>query len=418
MNIQRTIPPAAASLCVKDLARGLAGLFYSKSYHVKLEHEVKEYFQVKHVFLASSGKAALTIILRALKSLSPEKREVVIPAYTCYSVPSAIVKAGLTVSLCDITSSTFDFELSLLKETLNEKTLCVIPDHLFGIPSDMDGIMSLAAKQGAFVVEDAAQAMGGMRQGKKLGTIGDVGFFSLDRGKNVTSGSGGIIITSSDRIAAAIEREYTSLEEPRAAENVLEFLKAFMLVLFIRPSLYWLPAGLPFLRLGETIFYRDFKIKKFSGIQAGLMRNWRARLEASNQARKDNAEYFCKGMGLNISDGSSTPFLRLPILAVDRDIRNSIYALSRERGIGLSRMYPASVNKIREIEDQFFGKTYPTASEVAERILTLPTHEFLSDQDKRTLVQFLNSITLSAGEEVHLNNRDAWSIPEFSSFKQ
>lgn len=418
MKIQRTIPPAAASLCVKDLAHGLAGLFYSKSYQAKLEIEVKEYFQVKHVFLASSGKAALTIILRALKSLSPAKREVVIPAYTCFSVPSAIVKAGLTVSLCDITSSTFDFEISLLKEALNEKTLCVIPDHLFGIPSDMDSIMSLAAKKGAFVVEDTAQAMGGMRRGKKLGTIGDVGFFSLDRGKNVTSGSGGIIITSSDRIAAAIEREYASLEKPHAVENILEFLKALMLALFIRPSLYWLPAGLPFLRLGETVFYRDFKIKKFSGMQAGLMRNWRARLEASNQARKDNAEYVCRCIGLDISNDSSPPFIRLPILADNRNIRNSIYALSRERGIGLSRMYPTSVNKIREIEDLFYGKTFPTASEVAERILTLPTHEFLSEKDKRTIVQFLKSITLSAGEEVRLSNRDTCSIPEFSSFKQ
>lgn len=418
MKIQRTIPPAAASLCVKDLAHGMAGLFCGKSYQAKLENEVKEYFQVRHVFLASSGKAALTIILRALKSLSPEKQEVVIPAYTCFSVPSAIVKAGLTVSLCDITSSTFDFEISRLKEALNEKTLCVIPDHLFGIPSDMDSIMSLAAKRGAFVVEDAAQAMGGMRRGKKLGTIGDVGFFSLHRGKNVTSGSGGIIITNSDRIAAALEREYASLERPHAAENVLELLKAFMLVLFIRPSLYWLPAGLPFLRLGETIFYRDFKIKKFSGMQAGLMRNWRTRLEASNRTRKDNAEYVCRRVELNISNDSSPSFIRLPILAENRNVRNSIYALSRERGMGISCMYPTSVNKIREIEDLFSGKTFPTASEVAERILTLPTHEFLSKKDKRNVVQFLRGIALSAGEEVRLNNRGAYSVPEFTSFKQ
>ena len=99
MNIQRTIPPAAAPIELKSLLHGLSGIFMGYKYRGKIEGEIKRYFGVKHVFLASSGKAALAVILLALKSLS-NKKEVLISAYTCFSVPSAIVKAGLKVSLC------------------------------------------------------------------------------------------------------------------------------------------------------------------------------------------------------------------------------------------------------------------------------------------------------------------------------
>lgn len=120
----------------------------------------------------------------------------VIPAYTCFSVPSAVVKAGLDVALCDLDASTFDFDYRLLEAAVNEKTLCVIPSHLFGIPSEMDRVNAICREKGVYVVEDAAQAMRGPTKGK-LGTLGDVGFFSLGRGKNITCGSGGIIVTNS-----------------------------------------------------------------------------------------------------------------------------------------------------------------------------------------------------------------------------
>ena len=110
MKIRRTIPPAAAPAALRDLIYGIAGLFLGRQYQELLEKTLKDYFGVKHVFLVSSGKAAFTLILNALKSLSPEKTQVLIPAYTCFSVPSAIVKAGLDVALCDLSSTSYDFD--------------------------------------------------------------------------------------------------------------------------------------------------------------------------------------------------------------------------------------------------------------------------------------------------------------------
>src|SRR5713226_3197221 len=142
MRVQRTIPPTAAPIKINDLLHGVAGIFFSKGYATRLESEIKEHFGVRHVFFVSSGKAALALILAALKSLS-DKTQVVIPAYTCFSVPSAIVKAGLEITLCDVDPVTFDFDSKSLREAITSKTLCVVPSNLFGIPSDMDRVVDL-----------------------------------------------------------------------------------------------------------------------------------------------------------------------------------------------------------------------------------------------------------------------------------
>lgn len=390
MKIQRTIPPTAAPLDMTSLVHGLAGIIMREKYMKRLEHELTAYFGVRHVFFVSSGKAALTIILKALKSLSPDKTRVLIPAYTCFSVPSAIVKAGLKVSLCDIDPFTFDFDGKQLEDAVNADMLCVIPDHLFGIPSDIEKVRNVCRGKNIFVVEDAAQAMGGTGKSKRLGTIGDVGFFSLGRGKNITCGSGGLIVTDSDVIAHAIEKEYSLLEDFGAAEVIREFVKVVLLAIFIRPSLYWLPAGLPFLHLGETIFYTEFPMKKLSGMHAGLLRDFRKRLEPANEIRKKNAAWFNDNLRLPPAPGGPLPVLRLPLAVKNREIKERVFSLSQGKGLGISRMYPTPINEIKEIRDQFSGTVFPFAKEIAECLLTVPTHHLLSKKDREKICRFLN----------------------------
>ena len=394
MRIRRTIPPAAAPIHLKNLLHGLAGLFSGKAYLRKFETELKEYFGVKHVYVTSSGKAALTVTLRALASLSPGKSHVLIPAYTCFSVPSAIVKAGLNPSLCDINSATLDFDGELLRDALDRETLCVIATHLFGVPSAVEKIRDICLDRNIFVVEDAAQAMGGSHRGRYLGTIGDVGFFSLGRGKNITCGSGGIIVTNSDRIAAALEKEYSSLQFPNIIETVSELLKVLIMSIFIRPSLYWLPSGLPFLKLGETVFHEDFPLRKLSGMQAGLLRGWQRNLEVSNRKRRENAAYFIEHVLLPGKKRASVPYLRLPFLLEEQEMRESICSRLQKEGMGISRMYPSSINEIERLKDQFRGKEFLSATLVAERLLTVPTHHLLRKKDREKICLLLQE-TLS-----------------------
>jgi dTDP-4-amino-4,6-dideoxygalactose transaminase len=390
VRIRRTLPPAAAPLRLADLWRSLGGLFGGKGKLQKLEKELAEHFGVRHVFLVSSGKAALSLILQALRTLH-DRTEVVVPAYTCFSVPSAIVREGLTVKACDIDPDSLDLDRTKLETIVGDDTLCVLPSHLFGLPSDMDAIRQVCERRGVPVVEDAAQAMGGLYKGEKIGTLGEVGFFSLGRGKNITAGGGGIILTDSDEIAGPLSELYRTLRAPGIVEMLREFAALLAMSLLIRPSLYWLPAGLPFLRLGETVFHRDFPITRLSGLGAGFLHHWKQRLEESNGMRARIGDAFIKELDLADTEVGSVPFLRLPVLAEDEKCRDAILAAARALGAGLGCMYPSAINEIDEIREQFVGESFPEASRIAKRLLTVPTHGLLNNRDQEKIRSLLRT---------------------------
>lgn len=374
MKIQRTIPPAAAPVKFLDLLFGFIGLFYGKQFLINFECQIKKYFSVKHVYLVSSGKAALTVILEAL-SKDNLRNEVIIPAYTCYSVPSAIVKAGLRVVPCDLKEGTLDYDYELLEKSISDNTLCVISSNLFGIPSDIDTLINITRKYHINLVEDAAQAMGVQHAEKYIGTIGDVGFFSLGRGKNITCNSGGIIVTSSEKISESINEIIPKIEKTSVINDLKEYITTLIMYFFINPSLFWFPSNLAWLKLGKTIFYKEFDIYKLSGMKAGLMRNWIRRLEDSNALRLKVVRKY------NIQKSIDYPCIRYPVLLQDVEAVNRLYGISLENGLGISKMYPDSINHIDELKHCFKNREYPVASSVAKRLITLPTHHLLRAND-------------------------------------
>src|SRR4051812_43035934 len=219
MRIGRTLPPAAARLAWIDVWHGVAGAMHGRRATRALEEDFRRALGMRHVFSVSSGTAALVVTLRALASLSP-RREVVIPAFTCFSVAAAVVRAGLTPVLCDVDAATFDFDEPRLVATVSRRTLCVIVHHLFGVPAAVARVRGVCERHGAFLVEDAAQALGIEAGGARLGTTGDAGIFSFGRGKPVTCGSGGMVVTNSPAIAAAIARGHQSVVPPPAAAQL------------------------------------------------------------------------------------------------------------------------------------------------------------------------------------------------------
>ncbi|HEV3138986.1 MAG TPA: DegT/DnrJ/EryC1/StrS family aminotransferase, partial [Vicinamibacterales bacterium] len=355
-----------------------------------LEDGVRAEFGVRHAFAVSSGKAALTLTLRAMKTLSP-RRDVIIPAFTCFSVAGAVVHAGLRPVLCDIDPATFDFDQRKLRQTMTADTLCVIAHHLFGVPAAIGPTRMLCERHGAFLVEDAAQAMGGEIGGRPLGTLGDAGVFSFGRGKNVTCGSGGIVVTNSDRLGAAIGGAYRRLGSASVADQIADVARTALMMIFIRPWLYWLPAALPFLGLGRTIFPRTISVKRLSGFQAGLLRNWRSRLARSNRLRAEAVSYFTRALSLDDARGGGRPYVRMPIVARTAEIKDRVYAKARNLGVSVS--YPTPINDIPEMRTTFAGQRFPAASGVSERLLTLPTHHWLSERDKRAIADLCRELS-------------------------
>lgn len=391
MRIRRILPPAAAPLRAADILGGIRGLWAGETRLRRLRAEVGRYFGAREVFPVSSGKTALVLILRALRRLAPGRNKVVIPAYTCFSVPAAIRKAGLTVAVCDLAHGTLDFDYSRLRGMVDADTLCVVATHLFGFPADVERARAVCRSGNAYLVEDAAQAMGGKRDGKMLGALGDAGFFSLGRGKNLSCGDGGIVVTTSEAIGSALAAEYGNMEAPSFAGQVMTLLKVILTDLLQHPAAYWFPSGLKFLRLGETVFQPDFPVKRMGGVEAGILSGFVFRLEELNRTRSENVRNYLGLTGQVDSGNPPIPSPRYPLLAVDEEARNRIYESSRREGLGIGRMYPHPVHEIAEIRTCCAGgDSFPEAEKVARTLFTLPTHRFVTGADRGRIGRLLS----------------------------
>jgi len=201
------------------------------------------------------------------------------------------------------------------------------------------------------------------------------------------------VMTNSDAIAAAIARNHATVGAAPRMAQLKEFVKAVLMMIFIRPSLYWIPAAVPGLGLGRTIYPPRIAIHRLSGFQAGLLRRWRRRLSRSNDARAAAVSYFTRSLSLSPPADPSRPYLRLPLVAADAPARQRVFALSQRRGLGLSVAYPTPINEIPEIASAFAGQRFPSARRLSERLLTLPTHHWLSERDKRAIADLCREVT-------------------------
>ncbi len=402
MRIQRTLPPTVAPISFRDITNGFRGILRGGLEIDRFEEELREYFGISHSFTLSSGRAALTVILRALHALHPERGVVVIPAYTCYSVAASIARAGLTLKLCDVEEKTLDFDYARLEDIVTgsdaedlSKILAVIPTHLFGLPSDIKRVKRITSGHEIFIVEDAAQALGGMYRKNKIGTMGDVGFFSLSRGKPITTVEGGIVITDRDDIASGIEDQIEGIQRHSIVGTIPLILKALLLSVFVDPGLYWFPKGLRFLKLGETLYHEGFDIGYLSPFQAGLARDWQRRIEHLKQARRDRALRFLPigrsdSFRSYVSDEDKLPdLLRFPLLFRDAGFREDQGRREAMDRLGVAPSYPTSIQDVEELRDRFTGEHYPGADQVAAHLITLPIHPLVSDADVDEIIELL-----------------------------
>src|ERR1700730_7688526 len=220
----RFVPPAGVPLKMTQVLRALrTALSLNGNDAAECLTSVAALLRVRYVLGVSSGRAALWVVLRSLQRLRPERDVVALPAYTCFSVPASVVRAGLKVYPVDIDPHTLDFDLSQLELLPEKKLLCVVTSNLFGFVNDLPRIRQAAEARGAFVLDDAAQALGAVRNGQFAGTLGDVGVFSLDRGKALATMEGGLIVTNSEEIAAIVQEETKHLSAPSSAHGAWLF---------------------------------------------------------------------------------------------------------------------------------------------------------------------------------------------------
>ncbi len=180
----------------------------------ELEDAIAAYLGAKYCIGVSSGTEALVLSLRALaiklkrQEYFSKEDEIITTPFTFTATGDAILRAGATPVFVDIDQSTFNIDPIKIKKYLSScisRVMGIVPTHLYGQACNMDEIMKIAEEYNLFVLEDVAQAFGGMWKGKKLGTIGTAGAFSFFPSKNLGCfGDGGMISTNDDRIAELV----------------------------------------------------------------------------------------------------------------------------------------------------------------------------------------------------------------------
>ena len=383
----RQLAPVAPPVSLKELALSSMSDQSSIAGDVHLfEREAARLFGVEHSIATSSGRSALTLILKMLHG-ELAKKEVIIPAYSCPSIAASVVKAGLTVTLCDLEENGFGYDQKSLAMLLSGDTLAVVFVDLFGYPTASDSAIKMIRDKGATIIEDRAQSAMTVNTESFRPQKGDFAFYSFGRGKNITTGGGGVITTRNSVYAGKLRTILREEQNGSALQSFSVFMRLAAYSIFVNPALYSIPRHMPFLKLGETIYSTDFNMSALSPFQSRLGMRMIQKLDFLNVSRTKKAAYYhehlnsLKGV-TSFNHPENGVNLRYPIIIEDDCTRDNIYRESLNKGLGITKMYPKTLDTILAIIPKLGRQQfYPHADRMSKTLLTLPTHHLVQEKD-------------------------------------
>ncbi len=163
-----------------------------------LEREFAKYLGVKHALATNSGTAALHMAVAAA-GVGPGD-EVIVPAFTFVATPLSVLHHGAIPVFVDIEPKTLGVDPKLVERAITSRTRAIMPVHIHGTPCQLDQLVPLAKRRGITLIEDAAQAHGSTHLGRKVGSFGQMGCFSLQSSKSLACGEGGLFVTDDDEL--------------------------------------------------------------------------------------------------------------------------------------------------------------------------------------------------------------------------
>ncbi|MGV1098212.1 aminotransferase class V-fold PLP-dependent enzyme [Thiovibrio sp. JS02] len=353
------LPPAEAKLPFFSMARGVvAG-------NDDFADALAEFLKVKRCLVAESARALLYLLFCFLRKRAVAGGdEILIPGYTCYSVAAAVVKAGLRVALYDLDPGTLQADLEDVRRKIGPRTLAVVGQHLLGIPSHIEGLAAIAREHGIPVVLDSAQALGEPTENPGAGA--DFTVFSFGRGKPLPLGSGGAMIAK-DPGELDNMRPESFLDRQRMGN----FLLPFLVQIFIKPRLYWILEKLP-LGLGRTVYDPGFAVEAMPRAYQRIGVAVLPELARLNRHRIMIGKLYQDRFQAQAAGGAErTPaYTRYPLLVRNQSDTGLLAAH------GVRRLYPLALCDLAALGKALAGAAggTPGAREIAERLITLPTH--------------------------------------------
>ena len=304
------------------------------------EEEIATYLGVKHAIGVASGSDALLLALMALGI--KEGDEIITSPFTFFATAGSITRIGAKPIFVDIDEKTYNLNPKLIEAAITKKTKAIMPVHIFGQACEMDEIMSIAKKHGLKVIEDACQAIGAEWDGKKVGSIGDMGTFSFFPTKNLGGmGDGGLITTNNDEYAAYLRKARVHGAEKKYHHQ--------------------------FIGLNSRL----------DALQAAILRIKLKYLDEWNAARKEVAEEYNEALKEEFITPYTDPkakhtYHQYALLAKNKEERDATLALLKEKGVAAGIYYPVPLHKqecFKEYEQELI-----VSEKVARRVFSLPIY--------------------------------------------
>jgi dTDP-4-amino-4,6-dideoxygalactose transaminase len=264
--------------------------------------------------------------------------------------------------------------------------------HWFGHVADVPAAGALHPE--AVLIEDAAQGVGGTLHGRPLGSFGSLAVLSFGRGKGTTGGGGGALLAHDERGEEIVSWARGQLGDASRGVGSLAAL-AVQLVLG-RPALYGLPASLPFLHLGETVYHAPRAPRKATDASPAVLERIWPVSDREVEVRKAHAARLAGSLarsplfqGVAPVAGGEPGFLRLPALA--REARAPGARVASGARLGVARGYPRALDSLPSLRPWLAtDEPLPGAAALAQRLLALPTHRLLREGDLLRLEEWLS----------------------------
>jgi len=375
LTLRRQLP-VFSPVRFSSLLAGALGALGSGRPRERLEALIAEHFGTEDVRLVDSGTSALRLALEAAVEIAPASAPghdvLLLPAYCCYDIATAAVGTGARVRFYDLDPATLGPDWASLEAGLREGAAVVLAVHLFGIPVDMARCARLAETAGALLVEDAAQGFGGYWAGLPLAGIGSLGVLSFGRGKGVTGGAGGAVIANDASGRRALER--IQARPARGARGWVDLARLAAQWLLGRPSIYGLPAALPWVGLGVTRYHPPWPPRDIArGPAAAVVRNWRSSLDEAVE-RRERAARLADLAAVDVTGAvkGGACLLRLPVTPSGKQDR---WSAARAMTEGVVPAYPEPLTDLAVASgwEQPSGGC-PGAAYLAEHLYTAPIH--------------------------------------------
>jgi perosamine synthetase len=324
------------------------------SYIKKFETSFTDYLKVNHATSVSNGTTALHMCLCALGVGKGD--EVIVPSFTYIASVNAIKYVGAKPIFIDSDKSTWNLNVALLGGLITKKTKAIMAVHLYGNPCDMNALRNLCDKRGIFLIEDVAEALGSTYEDQFLGTFGDVAAFSFFGNKTITTGEGGMVVSSNK---AYIDR-VSSLKNQGASKNK-----------------YWY----------EEVGYNY----RMTNICAAIGLSQVEKVESILERKKEIANLYeeklkeCPLDFQKIQSNGLSSYWLVSILTKDKDIRDGLSNFLNKSGVETRPLfYPAHTMPMFNSEGSF-----PVALDLSVRGLNLPSFPDLTNDDVSQICTYI-----------------------------